>query len=313
MGNEEDNSDFLKQKSQKFYSELNKLDTTEKLNDNDDDNKSLSEKIQLKVSIGQIEKECSYQIRLFNIISGKKYPLNDISECTIKNDDMTAILNHRIIIRYYFEKEQPLFVEIIKNKLDNSNIYQINTTLGRVMGSRKNTLTLNISNSENETLILEAEKLKQSEDILIIQFDIKTPKNSISFSEANNKMYYEIYSDNLLYRSECLNDKGLFNPAKIPLGLFKNNNINIKFCKNTKKAKGDFNLTVKELINGKIFDVIINGTPFQIISKCRITKNFTFIDYLKAGVQIGLSVAIDFTRSNGYASTEQSLHYIKGP
>ena len=313
MGNEEDNSDFLKQKSQKFYSELNKLDTTEKLNDKDDDNKSLSEKIQLKVSIGQIEKECSYQIRLFHLISGKKYPLNDISECTIKNDDMNAILNHRIIIRYYFEKEQPLFVEIIKNKLDNSNIYQINTTLGRVMGSRKNTLTLNISNSENETLILEAEKLKQSEDILIIQFDIKTPKNSISFSEANNKMYYEIYSDNLLYRSECLNDKGLFNPAKIPLGLFKNNNINIKFCKNTKKAKGDFNLTVKELISGKIFDIIINGTPFQIISKCRITKNFTFIDYLKAGVQIGLSVAIDFTRSNGYASTEQSLHYIKGP
>ena len=46
-------------------------------------------------------------------------------------------------------------------RTDNSNIYQINTILGRVIGSRKNTLTLNNL---------------QSEDIIIIQFVIKVPK-----------------------------------------------------------------------------------------------------------------------------------------
>ena len=72
-------------------SKIRKLDTTEKLNDKDDDIKSLLEKMHHKVFIGQSENECFYQIRLFNIISGKKYTLNDISECTIKNEDMTAI------------------------------------------------------------------------------------------------------------------------------------------------------------------------------------------------------------------------------
>jgi hypothetical protein len=309
MGNEENYSDFLQQKSQKFYSELNRLDTTETLKNN---NNSLSEKIHLKVFLSNIDNECSYQIRLFNMIGNKKFLLNDTNKCTNQNN-MTAVLDHRLIIRYYFEKQQPLFVEIMKNKSGYCNKFDISTSLGRVMGSRKNTLKMNISNSEREILIIEAEKLNQSEDIIIFQFDIRPQNNGVSFLEINNKMYYEIYSDVLLYRSECLSDRGLFNPVKIPLGLFKNNNVNIKFYKNTRKVKGDFNMTVNELINGKIFDIIINGTPFQIISKCKMTKNFTFVDYLKAGIQIGLSVAIDFTNSNGHPKIPTSLHYINGP
>ena len=123
-------------------------------------------------------------------------------------------------------------------------------------------------------------------------------------------MYYEIYSDNLLYRSECINNFGKFNHIKIPLGFFKNNVINIKFYKNTKKVKGDFYANIQELVNGKVFNITINGTPFQIISKCRVSKNYSFVDYLKAGIQIGLSVAIDFTGSNGHPNNPTSLHYI---
>ena len=43
-----------------------------------------------------------------------------------------------------------------------------------------------------------------------------------------------------------------------------------------------------------------------------LTKNFSLIDYLKSGVEIGLSVAIDFTNSNGYPRDSRSLHYIYG-
>jgi hypothetical protein len=49
---------------------------------------------------------------------------------------------------------------------------------------------------------------------------------------------------------------------------------------------------------------------FTATSYSRITKNFTFVDYLKAGVQIGLSVAIDFTGSNGNPTDPRSLHFI---
>ena len=295
MGNEEEYSQILKQKSQKFYSELNRIDTTETMNGND--HNSLSEKIQLKVFISQIENDCSYTIKLYNIIGGKKYPLNEITNCYIQKNK-TAVLNHRTIIRYYFERDQPLSVEIIKNKGGFSKMYQINTKLGCVMGSRKNTLLQYLSNSKRETLVLKAEKLKQSEDIINIQFVVTPTNNYVSLKDPKNKMYYEIYSDNLSYRSEFLNDKGVFNPAKIPLGLFKNNKKIIKFFKIYKKAKGNFLVTINELISGKIFNVTINGIPFQIISKCKITKNYTFVDYLQAGVQIGLSVAIDLPCSH---------------
>ena len=50
----------------------------------------------------------------------------------------------------------------------------------------------------------------------------------------------------------------------------------------------------------------------KVNSKSKITKDYTFVDYLKAGIEIGLTVAIDFTRSNGDPTNPASLHYIYG-
>ena len=307
MGND-DYSDVLNQRSQKFFSELNRLDTKQTIKDNAN---PLSEKIYLKVYLTKIKNGFSYNIRLFNINNGKMYPLNEVSDC-INQDNNSVVLNSRVIMRYFFEKNQPLLVEITRKKLNSTQTHQLNTTLGCIMGSRNNTLQKNVSSSfGNEIVIIQAEKLRQSEDIIIIQFDIRSSQN-VFFNDVKNKMYYEIYSDNLLYRSECINNFGKFNPIKIPLGLFKNNPINIKFCKNNRKVKGDFYENIQELVNGKIFNIVINGTPFQIISKCRVSKNYSFVDYLKAGIEIGLSVAIDFTGSNGNPNDPTSLHYING-
>ena len=41
-------------------------------------------------------------------------------------------------------------------------------------------------------------------------------------------------------------------------------------------------------------------------------RNFTFIDYLEARVQISLSISIDFTGSNGNPNEPRSLHFIGG-
>ena len=39
-------------------------------------------------------------------------------------------------------------------------------------------------------------------------------------------------------------------------------------------------------------------------------KNYSFIDYLRGGMQINLTVAIDFTGSNGPPNMPNSLHYM---
>ena len=303
-------SNLLNQKSTKFFSDASNLNQPETNNDNLND---ISEKIQLKVSINQINKGCIYKVLLFTIINNEKKALNEIGNCT-QVDNVTTNLNIPIIIRYYFEKHQPLFVEILKINSNYTNKYQIKTTLGCIMGSRKNKLEKKISTMENEILILQAEKLNQNEDIINVKFEISS-NTMVSYKEIKNKMYYEIYSEkNILYRSECLNNQGIFNPVKIPVILFKNNNIIVIFYKSNRRKRGTFNLNIEEFTNGNSFiNIRVNGTYFHILSKSMLTKNYTFVDYLKAGVQIGLSIAIDFTNSNGNPNNVRSLHYINGP
>ncbi|XP_062517129.1 copine-8-like [Corticium candelabrum] len=44
--------------------------------------------------------------------------------------------------------------------------------------------------------------------------------------------------------------------------------------------------------------------------RCSITPRHSFLDYIRGGCQIGFTVAIDFTASNGRPSLPTSLHYI---
>ena len=296
---------YVNPRSQKFFSDLSEKQTI-----SSPDNNSLSEKIQLKVLIDQINNNCQYNIKLYNIIGNQNYPLNEHGQCIISGNS-TATLNSQILIKYYFEKEQPLLIQILKTENGIPKNYEMITSLGCIMGSRHNTYQKNISTSEKEIIIIQAEKLRPNEDLINIKFEAQQ-NNHINFSALKNKIYYEIYSDIILYRSECFDDQGKFNPVKLPLSLFKNNTIKIIFINNTKEFQQDFILDINELRTGKIFNITKMATPIQIVSNSKITKNYTFIDYLKAGIQIGLAVAIDFTRSNGDPNDVNSLHFING-
>ena len=49
------------------------------------------------------------------------------------------------------------------------------------MGSRHNTFQRKFSSSTNETIIIQADKLKQNEDVLDIKFEVKA-NNYINFT-----------------------------------------------------------------------------------------------------------------------------------
>jgi len=297
----------VKKKGHKFYIDVSQLQS-QTIKDVDD---NISEDIQLKVSISPIEKGCTYNIKLFNANDNQlTASINELTDCTIK-DDKTATLNTPIIIKYIFETEQQIAFDILVIKSDITLNYHVKTTLGHVMGARKNTTQIALSDTGKEMLILKADKLKHNEKIINFKFDIKT-KEDISFKDKNNKIFYEIYSDIILYRSELLKDNGVFEPVKIPYDLFKDKNIIIKFYDSKKRECGNFKVNVLDFVKKQTFEIKVNKVDFKIISKSVLTKNFSFIDYLKSGVEIGLSVAIDFTNSNGHPSDPSSLHYIYG-
>ena len=139
MGICDSSADLVNPTSQKFFYDLSQTQT---------------EKIKLKVLISQINSKSKYNIKLYNIIGNKNYPLNEHSECSISGNKKEAKLDSPILIQYFFEKEQPLLIEILKTGSDKTKKYEIKTTLGCIMGSRYNTFEKNISPSVNEIIII---------------------------------------------------------------------------------------------------------------------------------------------------------------
>jgi Copine/C2 domain len=82
---------------------------------------------------------------------------------------------------------------------------------------------------------------------------------------------------------------------------------------------GSVTTTLGNLLNSKEKLELINpakaksgkkGTAgFLSVNNSKIASQHSFADYLNAGVQISLAVAIDFTGSNGNPNDPNSLHY----
>ena len=305
MGSEE----IKKQRAEKYFTDLTASNGLQGAQGGAD---SLSEKIALRVSISNIQKDSGYNIQLINNMGGGNAPLGP-SENLEKDQLGNAHLKTSLIIQYYFEREQPLLVNVVKSKegLPPEN-WNIQTTVGCIMGSRKNALIKPIPQGAGENLVITAEKIQQGEDLLFLHFDVKS-NSTVNWDEAKNKFVFKLMSGgNPIYKSECIGNNAKFMPVKIPAGLF-TNGMTFAFydCKN--KVVLTENTSIQELINQKQFSLKMSKKrTFTITSLSCITRNFTFVDYLKAGVQIGLSIAIDFTGSNGNCNDPRSLHYIGG-
>ena len=306
MGNDE----ILQIKAQKFFSDLHRVQTQTQSASNTND---LSEPIALKVSLTNITKGANYQIEIFSLIGGVQTSLCNRENCMIDSVTNTAVLKTSIIMNYFFEKEQKIFLLINKFGEYSKNM-RFDTTLGCIMGSRKTTLIKDIPNSDGEILNINAEKMKNSEEIFFLSFRIN-PNVPVNFAEPKNKLVYHLSTaDNNrpIYNSECLGNNGRFNTIKIPAGLI-DKGVNLAFIDCKKKELLRVRTTIQDLANNQQFLIKMSKRrQFNCISESVLTKEYTFVDYLKAGVRLGLSIAIDFTGSNGEPGHPKSLHYIGG-
>ena len=306
MGNEE----IRQTRAQKFFSDLHRQATQSPgLQNNLND---LSEQINLKISLTNINIDSQYQIQVFSIINNVSQALCNVEYCQIDSSMNSAVLKTSILMQYFFEREQKMYFTINKYGNNTKNL-KFETTLGCIMGSRKTTLIKEIPGADGEILNVAAEKMKNSEDILILNLIVNPNSNNINLRETKNKLIFNLASNNKpIYNSECLSDSGTFNTVKIPAGLLENG-ITLTFLDRKKKVILRANTTLQELGNKQQFPLKMSKTRnFTCISKSILTKEYTFVDYLKAGVQIGLSIAIDFTGSNGDPKDPRSLHFIGG-
>ena len=267
----------------------------------------IGEKIKITTSLNLCIPGASYQIIAYSKINGNKTLLIQ-SEKIKSNNDQNIIFQTPIIIEYFFEKEQSLIFDVIKFKSLTSEVLSYETTIGQIVGSRNNTLNKQINLLNNEHIILKAEKINESEKFLDIHFIIESNK-PIKFKKKKNKIFVLIKNKIDLYLTEALKNNGNFSPIHIPLNLLKPNFSLIFFNSKNEIIKVE-TTTLNDIQNFKTTINLSNKKLLYLTSDSLIRNSYSLMDYLQLGIQIKLSIAIDFTKSNLNPKEKESLHNI---
>ena len=214
------------------------------------------------------------------------------------------------IMDYFFEKQQTIKIVITKG----SEQIVFNTTLGNIVGSRNNTLKKPLGDPYKETIEISSVELKgDSNQELRVMFELGN-KQDFDLKKNKYRFYYEIATTSKLYQSENLHLDGTFYSCSIPSPLL-GKEFTISFYHPKKKnmvhsmkcSPEDF---VNNANNKTIKFQFTKHHEVQLINKSEIKPAPSFIDYLHSGMEINLTIAIDFTGSNGNPQNVGSLHSL---
>ena len=287
-----------KNKSIKYF---NNIDSE---NIQNDDISSLNEKIKLNFYLQNTQKGNTYSISI-TLIDRKKINFNSENKKSQQNGNL--IFDNFYVCDYFFEREQK--IQIIINK--NNSPIKVDTTLGCIVGSRFSTFIKKYF--QEESLIVKAEKIGKNNAVINLKFSLKMDeKNSNYFSK--HKLFYLITcKEQKLYSSEEISSEGTFSPIEIPICLLQpfytfnlydsHHKLLHTFNKNIDDIKTEPNKLQSKILVSK-------NNYLYLYDNSEIKENFTFLDYIKAGIRIGLSIGIDFTGSNGHPLDKGTLHSI---
>lgn len=280
------------------------------INENQLDQDNIKEKIQLIISMDQANYNSKYSVGLV-LYSANNRSNGGETEIKVANSNQLKF-DKFFIMTYYFEKEQP--IEFVVSCNDTQ--FRIKSTLGKIMGSRGQLFTASIPSGEK--MIIHGKSL--------LNYNSISGKFEVSLNGTFNKktLTYVIMnlgnqsnpSTTIIYRSEIKEGIGTitFDSVSIPTiylcnGDMQNTLIGIEIYGPEKlgETSGVFNQLITKPINIQLKSSSCIRTA-QI--KCKLTKQYSFLDYLRGGMQIALTIGIDFTGSNKNPQHPQSLHNI---
>ncbi len=296
-----------------FGDELNKKNLTfeqkyhyfdRKINNHED-----KEKINLIVTIKNPKPEYEY--------SSKIYDENKtlIAESDKQKGEVEIILHNNLVIDYIFSKKTSHRYEIIKTIQDQKEIKsEMNIPLNNILSAEENKnyeeKIDNFNDDEKINIGFEAnENINNDESEKDIQLFFETKKEG-EFS--SNVISYSIQKDNkIIYKSPLCNCSNIKQSDKLPLSLL-SPEFEISFYnKNYDEQK--LSITVEELLNQKAKEVTIElpeTEKLDVIISLEKFDKVSLIKLKKEGLNINLSIAIDFTGSNYDPQYSNSLHYI---
>ena len=208
---------------------------------------------------------------------------------------------------FIFGKEQNIKITLKKN---NKEIKLI-TTLGRIVSSKNSTVVYKYAG--DELLIIKAKKKGKYEDLLDVKFQIILKENNLQqYYFSNNKYYYFITCNNeKVYKSSLISNDGTFENIYIPTCILQPNFM-VSFYNSENQLIISFNRNTDDIKSNPKFQLAIPlmNKVLYLEDKSQIIKNFSFVDYIKSGIKIALSIGIDFTGSNGHPLDKGTNHSI---
>ena len=268
-------------------------------------NCEIKENMKISLTLKNPNPECKYETFIYDD-EGKL-----LGKTEKKDDKNEIILFENLDMDYQFTKPQSITVTIIKHISDSQKIKTQKVIPLKKLFSKNNSENLEerIDNFTDDELInigFDLPEEKNDDKCIEINFNTEECKGN----ENSNISYSIQKGDQILFKSAFCNNSNIKGTDKLPLKLlepeFEISFYNEDFTEKKIVVKTD------ELKNG-ISEIINfpNIENFKIKMTSEEVEKNSFIKLIKKGLNIDLSIAIDFTSSNGYPSEEDSLHKIK--
>ncbi|XP_073163540.1 copine-2 isoform X8 [Lepidochelys kempii] len=281
---------------------------------------------------------------LFIDVNGKWTEI-DRTETAVNN--LNPAFSKKFIVDYHFEEVQKLKFALFDQDKSSMQLYEhdflgeFSCTLGMIVSSKKITRTLLLGNGKpagKGMITIAAQELSDNRVITLSMAGRKLDKKDLFGKSDPFLEFYKPGDDGkwmLVHRTEVIKYTldPVWKPFTVPLVSLCDGDVEklIKvMCYDYDSDGGhdfigEFETSVAkmceaqdtlplelECINPKKQKKKKNykNSGVIIVKSCKITRDYSFLDYILGGCQLMFTVGIDFTASNGNPRDPSSLHYI---
>ena len=208
-------------------------------------------------------------------------------------------------MNYNFTKSKLITMELVKY-IDNNEVTRTKKVipLKKIFHPEKKEYEEKIENFTDDELLnidYDEPKKEENENYVQLSFNIDNDK------ENDSKLCYSIQNNNeILFKSAMCNCSNIKKADKIPESMLKPD-FEISFYNNDFEEKR-IKVNYSDLFKGGQ-KIEFEGLEINVQGE-NVKKN-SLIKLIKKGLNLDLSIAIDFTGSNGWVDSPSYLHYIE--
>ncbi|XP_038662795.1 copine-2 [Scyliorhinus canicula] len=281
---------------------------------------------------------------VFVDINGK---WSEIGRTETAMNNLNPVFAKKFVVDYHFEEVQKLKFALFDQDKSSKQLYEhdflgeFSCTLGVIVSSKKMTRPLTLTNGKpagKGTIMISAQEISDNRVITLSMAGRKLDKKDLFGKSDPYLEFYKQEEDGkwmLVHRTEVIKNTldPVWKPFSTPLVSLCNGDVEktvkilcydydndgghdfIGESQTTVAKMSEANSSTEvefECINSKKQKKKKNykNSGIIVVKSCKVTRDYSFLDYILGGCQLMFTVGIDFTASNGSPREASSLHYI---